>query len=128
MWSDGIAPPAVYLEPSAPNDAYGSPMYANSHLGFFRGINRQDINTYDSVELWASPYSDDPAKLQPTKLATTGAQSIPIGRTGGWGFAAFPTLTTPDDSSREFAIWNLAAGTSKIRKLPDTYGQTIFSA
>ncbi len=63
-WSDGVKPPATYLQPPSPDDDYGSPAYAHTHVGFLKGIGRKDVNSYDSVELWASPFSGDPEQAR----------------------------------------------------------------
>jgi hypothetical protein len=120
--SDGIAAPQTYLKAPDPKDNYGMPIYANSHVAFFRGIGIQDINVYDSVELWTSPYSETPAALQPVKLATIASQSMPThgARAGGWGFAAFSAFVPPN-GERELVIWNLTKGTSRSHVLPDKY-------
>lgn len=123
MWSDGVAAPKVYLEPGSASDVYGSPIYAHSHVAYFIGKNAQDTNKFDSVELWASPYSEQPGQLQPVKLSTLPTQSIPPNRAGGWGFAAFPSFV-PGTDDRELVIWNLANGTSKTHLLPEGYDLT----
>lgn len=120
MWSDGIAPPEVYLEPADPNDAYGSPIYANSHVAYFHGVQILDTNKFQSVELWTSPYSADPKALQPKKLDTLPVQSMPAAPVGGWGFAAFPSFVPPN-GERELVMWNLAKGTKRTHVLPEGY-------
>lgn len=124
MWSDGFTAPETYLEPADPNDVYGSPIYANSHMAFFRGIQPESTNKFASVELWTSHYSEQPSELQPVKLGTLSSQSIPPGRTGGWGFAAFPTFA-PGTDDRELVIWDLAKGTSKTHLLPESQDLTV---
>lgn len=120
MWSDGLLAPQVFLEPPDPNDVYGSPIYANTHLAYFRGIGAQSTNKFDSVELWTSLYSEQPSELQPIKLGTLTSQSIPPGTAGGWGFAAYPTFA-PGTDDRELLIWDLAKATSKTHLLPESY-------
>lgn len=125
MWSDGIQAPQDYLDPGTPNDRFGGPIYANSHLAWFRGIGIQDINKFQSVEFWASPYAETPSQLTPLKLTTLPASHtwIPTGSAGGWGFGAFPTVGADDQT--ELLIWNLANGTSKTHLLPKGYDLTV---
>jgi hypothetical protein len=125
MWSDGIESPQVYLDPGTPDDRFGEPIFANGHLAWFRGIGIQDVNKFNSVELWASPYSPNPAELAPTKLTTLGSQSLPaLATSGGWGFAAYPTFA-PGTDDRELLIWDLAKATSKTHLLPEGYDLTV---
>jgi hypothetical protein len=112
LYSDGVSVPQVYLEPSEPDTHYGRPIYANSYVGFFKGIGLQDVNQYGSVELWSSPYSDDPSQLKPTKLAVLPYHSMPGEPAGGWGFALIgDTLAEP------IGIWDLAKATERTYPL-----------
>jgi hypothetical protein len=116
LYSDGTSAPAVYLEPTEPDTYYGSPVYANSHVAFFKGTGFQDINKYSSVELWASPYSESPSELKPQKLAAMPFNSMPGTPRGGWGFAAFDS---PAGVNKwDIVVWNLADGTQKTHALP----------
>jgi hypothetical protein len=112
FYTDGVSPPQVYLEPTEPDTYYGSPIYANSHVAFFKGIQFQDINKYGSVELWASPYSDKPSELKPAKLAVLPYHSMPFEPKGGWGFALIGGTT-----AEPIGIWNLAKVTERTYAL-----------
>jgi hypothetical protein len=112
LYSDGVGAPQTYLEPTEPDAHYGRPIYANSHVAFFKGIGLQDVGKYSSVELWVSPYSENPSQLKPTKLADFPFQGMPGEPRGGWGFAAMggPTQDEP------VWLWNLPNATQR------TYG------
>jgi hypothetical protein len=124
FYSDGIAAPQVYLEPTEPDTYYGRPIYANTYVGFFKGIGFQDVNSYKSVELWASPYSDDPSQLKPVKLGTIPDNSMAAEPAGGWGHAAFET--SAGVNKWDVLIWNLADGTHRRFKLADGYNLIAF--
>ena len=83
--SDGLSPSETYLAPS--DDSYfGQPEYAHSRLGWFRGYGQLDVNQFTSVEIWASPYSPDPASLTPYKVADWPRQFMPVDTVGGHGW------------------------------------------
>jgi hypothetical protein len=125
MRSDGLSPPQDYLDPGTPNERYGEPIFANSHIAWFRGVGIKDVNEFQSVEFLTSPYSENPSELSATKLLTLPSTHtwIPSSTAGGWGFAAFPTLG-PNEQI-DLQIWNLATGASKTHLLPDGYDLTV---
>ncbi len=121
-YSDGIAAPQVYIEPTEPDTYYGRPIYANSYVGFFKGIGFKDVNVYNSVELWASPYSEDPSKLKPVKLAALPYKGMPVNSAGGWGHAAFGGPT----KDKAAWVWNLATGAQQTFPFPQDYRLSAF--
>jgi hypothetical protein len=50
----------------------GIPIYANSHMAWFRAYGYKELNLYEHTELWSSPFSEDPAKIQPVKVYGSG--------------------------------------------------------
>jgi len=116
-WSDGKLPPAPYLTPTVTADDFGFAAFANSHLGFMRGINRKDINKYDSVEVWSSPFSADPKQLQPAflaKLPFTGTPEL----SGGHGVVA--SLSQIGGSGEhQFTAWNVTTKATRSLTLPN---------
>jgi hypothetical protein len=122
LWrSDGASAPEMLLEPDEPDTHYVSPIYAHSHLAFFKGIRILSENKYERVELWATPYSDDPAELRPTLVAdlteTLNKTSIPVDREGAFGFVDFGGSSLAES----FVIWNLSAKTQRIVGLPEPF-------
>jgi hypothetical protein len=115
--SDGIAEPEVYLEPTEPDTYYGSPIYTHSHVAFFKGIQFHGINTYGAVELWTSPYSDNPSELKPAKLADLAHKYMPITPAGGWGSAAFGGTSLQE----AFVVWDLGKGTQRAYARPEGF-------
>lgn len=113
--SDGVAPPRPYLVP--PDDSfYGFPVFAGSHVAWFRGVDFVAPNKYRAVEVWASPYSEDPALLAPYKVddfAATGMTDI----AGGHGRIAVPSLADAP-AYGETHIWDLKAKTRRSVVLP----------
>jgi hypothetical protein len=116
--SDGVATLQPFIV--APQGSWaGSPSYANSHLVWARGINPKDINTFDSVELWASEFSDDPTKLQPYKVDAFLYASMPYEYVGGWGYYATGGLGDGGPRPRETVLWNLETKARRSIFLPD---------
>lgn len=116
-YSDGKAAPQTYLKPSVLSDDYGSPAFANSHVGFFRGVNRIQENVYGSVEVWSTPYSESPQQLAPQKVASVALTSFGMTRAGGWGRFAFPAFS-PTFGKQEILVWNLESSASSSHVLP----------
>lgn len=116
-YSDGMTAPQTYLKPSASSDDYGSPAFANSQVGFFRGVNRIQENVYGSVELWSTPYSENPQQLAPKKIASVSLTSYGMARAGGWGRFAFPAFS-PTFGKQEVLVWNLENAANASHVLP----------
>ncbi|MBK7585059.1 MAG: hypothetical protein IPI67_33325 [Myxococcales bacterium] len=115
-WSDGKLPPAAYLTPPVPADDLGFAAFADTHVGVMRGINRKDINKYDTVEVWASPFSADPAQLKPELVAKLGFTSTPE-LAGGHGVLA--ALTSIEANGEYgFTAWNVMSKQTRGLKLP----------
>lgn len=67
-----------------------TPMFAHTHMAWLRAYGFKAINTYETVELWASPFSKDPSQLKPVKVMTTDDSTVsrhPTNRASGWGRA-----------------------------------------
>jgi hypothetical protein len=120
--TDGTHPGSTYL---APGDGtfYVFPAFADTHLGWLRGIGLHGINDFDSMEVWGSPYDPDPTKLHPEKIA-----DYPHGSSfnvaGGHG--RFVALTQDDAPTfGEIAVYNLATKVRTLLHAPggETVGQ-----
>lgn len=119
-WSDGIKAPESYLVPPSSNDDYGFPAYAHTRVGFLKGIGRKDVNSFDSVELWSTPFSEDPAQLAPQLVTKLPAINTSMNDTiGGFGRISMPILVAP----KQIAIgsWDLKTGDSTTFQLPDDH-------
>jgi hypothetical protein len=116
--TDGIATPTPYLV-STDGSWYDFPAYAGAYLAWFRGIGWQDINFYQKVELWASPYDPDPSKLTPFKVDDYAAQS-PGDLLGASGriAAVAPEGGAPYSMT---TVWDLATRTRKDYTLPSNH-------
>jgi hypothetical protein len=67
-------------------------MFANTHIGWFRGHGYKDLNLYDKVELWGSPISSNADGLKPFKVMDLNAVNVsysPYQIAGGWGRVTF---------------------------------------
>ena len=115
--TDGISPPSPYLDP--PSDSwYGLPIFAHSHIAWMRGVNPTQINLFERVELWASPYTADPAQLKPQKVSDWPDKYFNInGWAGAFGTIAVVT-TAADGTSLEDTIWNLDSMTTYKYAIP----------
>jgi hypothetical protein len=117
-YSDGVSPMKPYLVPPDPNDDYGYPAFANSHVGFMKGIGQKDVNLYDSVEIWATPYSADPSQLKPELVAGYPFTNMhPM--VGGWG--RLGTATSMPDGSVGVGIWSIAQKSAKAYTVPNDH-------
>jgi hypothetical protein len=113
--SDGLQPSAPYLVPSD-GSYYGHPAYAHSHIGWLRGIGQTDVNQFAEIEVWASPYSANPANLSPQKVDDYPGQAMPE-LWGGHGYlAAVSAADAP--TYNETAVWHLSDATKRIFQYP----------
>jgi hypothetical protein len=115
-YSDGASPMKPYLVPPDINDDYGYPAFANTHVGFFRGIGQKDINLFDSVELWATPYSANPSELKPELVGSFPFTSMSY-LVGGWGRLGTGAKIPPDDALG-LAVWTIATKSVRTYPLP----------
>jgi hypothetical protein len=116
--SDGVAAPTRFISAS-PGIWVGASGFANSFLVWQRGLNPQDVNRFDSVELWASPYTEDPAQLAPFKVDDLGGHSLFPGA-AGWGRYALAVPELPTQHTT--IVWDLATKTKReITLPPDRY-------
>ena len=65
--SDGSSAPTPYLVPTD-DSFFLDPGYAGTHVAWVRGLHPTNVNTFASGEMWASPYSPNPAQLKPYKV------------------------------------------------------------
>jgi hypothetical protein len=108
--SDGKSAAAPYLTPTD-GSAYIFPVYAGSHVAWFRGIGhtgQPHDSTYQAIELWASPYSADPAGLAPFKVDDYPQQGIGAAYGAAGRVAASVGVATDYPMSWHAAVWDLA--------------------
>jgi len=112
--SDGVAPAQRFIS-STSGSWVGVPLFAHSHIGWQKGIHPH-ANEFDSVELWASPYTEQASRLAPYKVGTLAGKGwTSVG--AGWG--RYVTLEDPDrDLHRDFLVWDLEKKTSRDITLP----------
>lgn len=123
-YSDGVSPMKPYLVPPDPNDDYLYPAFANSYVGFMRGVHQNDPNLFDSVEIWATPYSTDPKQLSPEKIGDFPFKSA-SDLVGGWGHLG--TITKdPPEGSVGVASWTIATKTERTYTLPPDHSPDPF--
>ncbi len=115
-YSDGVSPTQAYLVPNDPNDDYGEPAFAHTHVGFMKGIGRKGLNLYDSVEIWATPYSTNPSELQPEKVGAFPYTSTSY-LVGGWGHLGTGTKIPPNDELG-LAVWSIAKKSALTYEVP----------
>ena len=110
--TDGIVPGKPYLVPPDDSD-YFAPAYAHSHVVWLHGIGRDALSgRYETVELLDSPFSLDPAKLIPERLADTTLDRPPYVYAGGWGRYVVAT------DSGTLTVWDVAGRTKRTFTLP----------
>lgn len=89
--SDRVQPGQLVLPWSDEHDD-ATPMFAGSHLAWFRGYGFQQLNQYTKVELWASPWSPTAGATQPAKIMDinygVNSRNLTICGTG-WGHVLF---------------------------------------
>ena len=113
--SNGLEPASPYLTPPD-GSYYGRPAFAHSHIGWMRGTGQTDANTFASVELWASPYSPNPADLVPAKIDDYPSTHM-TWLHGGYGYLAAPSAADAPAYS-ETAVWRLSDGVKLIFPFP----------
>jgi hypothetical protein len=89
--SDGVEKAKPLFSP-LPDGDDANPMFATTHLGWFRGFGYKDLNLYEKVELWGSPISANADGLQPAKVMDLDAINVsfsPYQLAGGWGRITF---------------------------------------
>ncbi|MBI4951437.1 MAG: hypothetical protein HY908_05355 [Myxococcales bacterium] len=111
--SDGVAPAETFLA-AGDGSYYGRPEYAHTHLAWFHGTGQTDVNQFQTVELWSSPYSADAAALVPHKVVDWPVGHIPTDTKGGYGWlvtgaaelawAKLATFNLATDERRDFAF------------------------
>ena len=111
--SDGIAAPTPYLVPTD-DSFFIDPGCAGTHVAWVRGLHPTDVDTFASVEMWASPYSPNPADLKPYKV-----DDVPFGFASGSFVAAhgkyaaiYSTIQSP--FTAQIFIWDLASKSRQI--------------
>jgi hypothetical protein len=83
-------------------------------------VNPTALYTFQTVELWASPYDPDPTKLQPAKIVDLGWMHFANGY-GGYGHYVIPTVDVATNTVTGIAIWNLATKVQRVYALPTDY-------
>lgn len=121
--TDGLAQPTDYLR-ATDGSFYDFPVFADSHVAWFRGVGVISLNQYQRVELWASPFSADPAALAPFKVADYTFDAATF-MAGGWGRVAMPSYADPPIYGQQ-AVYDLVHQTSVNFQLPD--GRSLWTS
>jgi hypothetical protein len=123
--TDGKSPPAPLIVPPD-GSLYDYPAFAGSYVAWFKGIGLSDANTYDKVELWASPYGPRHAQLVPFKVDdfVTVPPGMPQGATQLYGAAGRVTAFTGQYAAA--AVWDLATKQKTLYELPNGVGLINF--
>jgi hypothetical protein len=116
--SDGKQPPTPYLTP--PDDSfYSAVAFADSHVAWMRGVSPSDTNTFERVEIWASPYSPNPSELKPEKIGDwPGIHFSASDHTGGHGKYAATYVVQKDPIVVQELVWDLTTKTKTTFQLP----------
>lgn len=127
MASDGLVSPVPYLVP-ADGSFYDSAAYSGSYVAWLRGVNQTDINVFDTIELWASPWSADPAGLVPKKVADVPFKNMP----GLWSYVAGHdryAVNSVQDAPvyGETYVYDLGTGSHQAYTLPDGQGVAYYA-
>jgi hypothetical protein len=114
MATDGLTYPVqYYAEPDA--SSVGGVQNLDGQVAWARGIGVIQFNEYTRMELWASPYSADPAKLQPKKVADMPFRGYSGMTRGGWGhYARAPDLDEPTSVH----VWSVPDGEHRALAVP----------
>jgi hypothetical protein len=115
--TDGKAAPAPYLTPSD-GSLYDYAVYTGSYVAWLKGIGSQSDNLFTKVEVWASTYDPDPAKLAPFKVTDYPftAMSTLVGAGGRIAYFLDPST---------MAVWDLATLTQSAKTLPPNQAQSV---
>jgi hypothetical protein len=112
--TDGKSAPTPYIAPTDGSLADFA-VYAGPYVAWLRGIGWHESWLYTSVEIWASPYDSDPAKLAPFKVADYPFTWMnPLLGAGG-RIAYFQDEST-------MAVWDLATLTQTLYTPPPDQG------
>jgi len=118
--SDGLDPGAE-LVPTEPGFDYAQAEYVHSHIAWLRGWNGSTTTGYESVELWAAPWSA--GKLgTPTRVGVldTVVYEDRLGMSpetaGAYGHYLAPF--GDGDTFGRAEVWNIAKGTRQRNDLP----------
>ena len=122
LQSDGLAKETQLL--ADPSADLMEPRYTGTHLVWVKGTNYQPDGSWAKTEIWASPYSWDPAGLAPQYVAVW-----PFGRTVGNSRAAFGRLmqTASIDGSdlHSVHVWTIPAGEHRRADIALTSNTTV---
>ena len=126
--SDGLAPTQDFV-PVAADGEDANPAFADSHVAWFRGYGRKDLNVYEKVEIWASPWAEQGASLTPYKVAdfpNNWNETTVYAFRGGWGRLAYAKggFYNPDNTLAPsyLAVLDLASGKQTDYPLPTNVG------
>lgn len=116
--SDGLAPSAPWFA-HAPLESFGALAYAHTHVGMMRGYNNHGINEFDSVEIWASPYSPG-APAAPYKVGEHTTDIIPPFTAGGFGrFLVWEWNADAPTVAGTIRVWDLVTLDDFVFQLPE---------
>jgi hypothetical protein len=107
-YTDGKSSSAqIYL--SEAGVGFGGARCADSHVAFVRGTGQKPDNfaNFDKVELWASPFADNPADLKPTFVGNVELDMVLRGRSSvSGGYGRYGLL----NSWTSVSVWDLPTG------------------
>lgn len=110
--TDGVsAPYDLVAEPAA--DLAG-PGFTGTHLVWQRGVGTFGSSGWQTVELWASPYSADPANIVPTKLTTLPWHFVSTELRAAHGRVSIMDL----DSAAAVHVWTVPAAEHRVFNTP----------
>jgi hypothetical protein len=111
--TDGKAQATPFVVPSD-GSVYDWGAYAGTYIAWLKGIGYVDVNQYQKMEVWASPYGGD-AGIAPFKVDDYSLTSADV-LLGGAGRAA------AIDLSGATAVWDLATKQRTLYDLPSDIG------
>lgn len=112
--SDGRSPPTPFVEPG-PGAFDGVPAFTGSHVTWFRGRDASSVNRFQSVEVWATPWTPGQQMLpEPFRVAVFPGQHMPTDVAAGHGYLAAPI----DTQGRQVVVYDVGKTSERVIALP----------
>jgi hypothetical protein len=109
----------------------GTPIFADSHLAWFRAYGYKELNLYEHTELWSSPFSEDPSQIKPVKIMDLDSFNVTFPtymRNGGWGrVLIFQGFQTEADGKHKPILLKLVDLVNKTSPLTIELPTTLWS-
>jgi hypothetical protein len=112
--TDGLTEASPYLSATNDDDLLmrGD---TGTHVAWLRAVNKQDSAVYERLELWASPFSPDPAQLKPEKIGDCAGKYVTVNRqASGFGYYSSSQILGAMDFVQE--TWDIAA--KSVKRVP----------